>query len=90
MLGDKNSSTSIVVKNIENASKFYEHILGLNKIGSDGQDVIFYKSGNSTIIIYESKYAGTNQTTSVTWTVDENMENMVQSLKEKRSQIWTL
>jgi len=30
-----------------------------------------YKSGNSLILVYESKFAGTNQATAVSWVVDD-------------------
>jgi len=33
-------------------------------------------------MVYESKYAGTNQATAVTWFVDQ-LENLVQTLKSK-------
>ena len=83
MLGDKDASANIAVKNLEISRKFYEDILGLKKIGSEVQGVIVYRSGNSTVIVYQSQYAGTNQATAVTWRVGEDMEGAVQGLKDK-------
>ncbi len=83
MLGDKDVSASIAVRHLEAARKFYEGILGLKKIGPEGQEVIVYKSGNSTIIVYQSQYAGTNQATALTCGVGEHIEKVVQGLKDK-------
>jgi catechol 2,3-dioxygenase-like lactoylglutathione lyase family enzyme len=83
MLGNKDAAANIAVKNLEKAKKFYEEILGLTQVGAEGQEVIVYKSGSSTIIVYQSKYAGTNQATAVTWAVGKEMESIVQELKAK-------
>ena len=83
MLGNKDAAANIAVKNLEKAKKFYEEILGLTQIGAEGQEVIVYESGNSTINVYQSQYAGTNQATAVTWTVGADIENIVQALKAK-------
>jgi catechol-2,3-dioxygenase len=83
MLGDKDAAANIAVKNLKNAKKFYEDILGLTQIDAEGQEVIVYKSGSSTINVYQSQYAGTNQATAVTWTVGADIENIVQALKAK-------
>lgn len=83
MLGDKDASANTAVKNLETARKFYEGIFGLKKIGSEGPEVIVYRSGNSTVIVYHSQYAGTNQATAVTWGVSEDIEGAVQGLKDK-------
>jgi|SRR5918999_5240124 catechol 2,3-dioxygenase-like lactoylglutathione lyase family enzyme len=83
MLGNKDAAANIAVKNLEKAKKFYEEILGLTQIGAEGQEVIVYESGNSTINVYQSQYAGTNQATAVTWTVGADIGNIVQALKAK-------
>ena len=83
MLGDKNAAANIAVKNLERARKFYEGTLGLTQIGSEGQEVIIFKSGNSLINVYQSQYAGTNKATAVTWVVGQDVEGYVQQLKAK-------
>jgi catechol 2,3-dioxygenase-like lactoylglutathione lyase family enzyme len=83
MLGDKDAVANIAVKNLEASKKFYEDTLGLTQIGTEGQELIVFKSGNSTINVYKSQYAGTNQATAVTWVVDEDVEDIVQALKAK-------
>ena len=83
MLGDKDAAANIAVKNLETAKKFYEDTLGLTQTGAEGQEVIVFRSGNSTVNVYRSQYAGTNKATAVTWMVGEDIEGVVQQLKAK-------
>jgi catechol 2,3-dioxygenase-like lactoylglutathione lyase family enzyme len=83
MLGDKDTVANIAVKNLETAKKFYEETLGLTQIGAEGQEVIFFRSGSSTIYVYKSQYAGTNQATALTWLVGKDIEGVVRKLKGK-------
>jgi catechol 2,3-dioxygenase-like lactoylglutathione lyase family enzyme len=83
MLGDKEAVANIAVKNLETAKKFYEETLGLTQIGAEGQEVIVFRSGSSTIYVYRSQYAGTNQATAMTWLVGKDVEGVVQELKDK-------
>ena len=84
MLGDKEAVANIAVKNLETAKKFYEETLGLTQIGAeDQQEVIVFRSGSSTIYVYKSHYAGTNQATALTWVVGKVIEGVVQELKAK-------
>jgi catechol 2,3-dioxygenase-like lactoylglutathione lyase family enzyme len=83
MLGNKDAAANIAVRDLETAKKFYQDILGLTQVGVEGQEVIVFKSGNSIINVYRSQYAGTNQSTAVTWVVGEDMEGVVQQLKAK-------
>ena len=83
MLGDKDAAANIAVKNLERSKKFYEDTLGLTQIGSEGQEAITFRSGNSIINVYQSQYAGTNKATAVTWVVGQDVEGFVQQLKAK-------
>jgi catechol-2,3-dioxygenase len=83
MLGNKDAAANIAVKNLETARKFYEDILGLTQLDAEGQELIVFKSGKSTINVYRSQYAGTNRATAVTWVVGGEMEGVVQQLKAK-------
>jgi catechol 2,3-dioxygenase-like lactoylglutathione lyase family enzyme len=83
MLSDKDAAANIAVKNLETARKFYEDILGLTQVGAEGEELIVYKSGNSTINVYRSQYAGTNKATAVTWAVGDDAEGVVRALKTK-------
>lgn len=83
MIGNKDSSANIAVKNIDTAKSFYEDILGLKRIETFGDEVVVYKSGNSSIVVYRSDFAGTNKATCVTWAVGTDIQNIVKQLKEK-------
>jgi catechol 2,3-dioxygenase-like lactoylglutathione lyase family enzyme len=83
MLSDKNAVANIAVKDLEIAKRFYQDVLGLHLIDSGLPEVVIFESGNSKIIVYKSQYAGTNKATSMTWTVGDNIEEVVQALKVK-------
>jgi catechol 2,3-dioxygenase-like lactoylglutathione lyase family enzyme len=83
MLGDKNAAANIAVKDLATARKFYEGTLGLTQVDAEGEELIVFRSGNSTLNVYQSRYAGTNQATAVTWTVGDGIEAVVRALKSK-------
>jgi catechol 2,3-dioxygenase-like lactoylglutathione lyase family enzyme len=83
MLSDKNAVANLAVKDLERAGKFYRDTLGLAQVGAEGDEVIVLESGNTTINVYRSQYAGTNKATAVTWTVGEDVEGVVRALKAK-------
>jgi catechol 2,3-dioxygenase-like lactoylglutathione lyase family enzyme len=83
MLNDAKAVATIAVKNLETARKFYQDTLGLKQVGAEGEEVIVFKSGNSTIKVYRSRYAGTNKATAVTWTVGGDVEAVVRALQSK-------
>src|SRR5216110_2253370 len=70
MLGERDVTTLVPVKDAAEAAKFYEDALGLSRLDSSPA-VIRYRSGTSTLIVYESQTAGTNQGTTALWTVDD-------------------
>ena len=82
MLGNKDASANIAVKNLDIARQFYEGTIGLKPVGGEGDEVIVFRSGNSTINVYRSDYAGTNKATAVTWMLDD-IEGAVSALKAK-------
>ena len=81
MLGSEDAIATVAVKNLETAAQFYEGKLGLRKLGEEMQ-VLIYQSGKSSIMVYESQFAGTNQATAVTWQVAD-VDGAVRALKEK-------
>jgi catechol 2,3-dioxygenase-like lactoylglutathione lyase family enzyme len=83
MLSNKDAAANIAVKNLETARKFYEDTLGLMQVGAEGQELIVFRSGNSTINVYRSQYAGTNKATALTWAVGDDVEGVVRALKAK-------
>jgi catechol 2,3-dioxygenase-like lactoylglutathione lyase family enzyme len=83
MLGNKDAAANIAVGNLEIAKKFYEGTLGLKPVAAEGDQLIAYRSGNSTLLVYRSDYAGTNKATAATWTVGDDVEGIARTLKAK-------
>jgi catechol 2,3-dioxygenase-like lactoylglutathione lyase family enzyme len=83
MLSGKDAIAMIAVKNVKDAAKFYEDTLGLQRLSSEGEEVITYGSGSSKLNIYHSQYAGTNKATTVVWNVGDEIDAIVAALKSK-------
>ena len=83
MLSDKNAVANLAVRDLERARQFYADTLGLEQINSGDTEVAIFKSGNTTLNIYRSDYAGTNKATAVTWTVGDALESIADALKQK-------
>lgn len=84
ILGDIDASVNLAVKNLEVSKKFYEDTLGLTQIDTEeDEELITFKSGNTTIYVYQSQNAGTNKATAVTWVVGEDLEDIVRKLKTR-------
>ena len=79
MLSDNDAIATVAVKNLETAKKFYESTLGLTKV-MENEQVLTFRSGNSTLFVYRSQHAGTNQATAVTF-VAEEVDDLVRTLK---------
>jgi catechol 2,3-dioxygenase-like lactoylglutathione lyase family enzyme len=82
-LADKDAAANLAVKNLAAARKFYEGTLGLKQVGAEGEQLIAYRSGKSTLLVYQSQYAGSNKATAVTWNVGEAVEEIARALKAK-------
>jgi catechol-2,3-dioxygenase len=82
ILSDIDASANLAVKNLEVSKKFYEDTLGLTQIDTE-EELIAFKSGNTTIYVYQSQNAGTNKATAVTWVVGEDLEDIVRKLKTR-------
>ena len=82
MLADNDAMATIAVRDLKTATRFYEEILGLKPDGEKQDGGARYRSGNSRVFVYESRYAGTNQATSATWVVPD-AEAVVRDLKAK-------
>ena len=83
MLGKFDAVANLAVKDLAIAKKFYGGALGLEQIASEGEEVIVYQTGATTITVYRSEFAGTNEATAVTWDVGDKLETIVQDFKAK-------
>ena len=83
MLGNIDASANLAVKDLTAARNFYEDTLGLTQVGSEGDELVVYRSGKTTLNVYTSQEAGTNKATAVTWAVGDQVEDVVRALKAK-------
>jgi catechol 2,3-dioxygenase-like lactoylglutathione lyase family enzyme len=83
MLGNNEAVATVAVKDLEAARRFYQDTLGLKRTGDEDPEFSTYQSGGSSLLVYRSRYAGTNQATAVTWMVGDKVEDIVRALKAK-------
>jgi catechol 2,3-dioxygenase-like lactoylglutathione lyase family enzyme len=83
VLGDRPAIANIAVKDLDVAREFYENTLGLTPVGAEGDEVMMFRSGDSTINVYRSEYAGTNKATALTWDVGSDLDDVILALKAK-------
>jgi len=83
MLGDKDVIATVAVKDLGVARKFYEGTLGLKVVDAQGSEAMTFASGRSSLIVYRSQFAGTNQATALNWKVGDAIEREVAALKDK-------
>jgi catechol 2,3-dioxygenase-like lactoylglutathione lyase family enzyme len=81
MLGETDLMTMIAVKNVDEATAFYENTLGLTRVGENPGGVE-YRTGASRLLVYPSEFAGTNKATTAVWQVDD-LEGTVRELNAK-------
>jgi catechol 2,3-dioxygenase-like lactoylglutathione lyase family enzyme len=81
MLRDTDAVATLAVKDLAAAGKFYGETLGLSRASADNEGLVF-ESGDTTINVYRSTFAGTNKATALTWAVDD-VEDIVRTLKGK-------
>jgi len=86
MLGDKSAIATLAVSDMDRARDFYESTLGLKPMEGGARPdagAIVYRSGGSAVLVYESRYAGTNQATAASWGVGDDLDSIVQNLRDK-------
>ena len=83
MLNRNDAVATIAVKNIDVARKFYENTLRLTPEPTTESGVLSFKTGNTTVLVYTSEFAGTNRATAATWNVDEGLDRVIEDLKSR-------
>lgn len=86
MLANTEVMATIAVRDIAQARTFYGDMLGLQENPGGGDtdgEVLSYLSGSALLMVYRSEFAGTNKATSATWTVGDEIEEIVDALKAK-------
>ena len=83
MLSNHDGMATVAVRDFAAARRFYGETLGLAEVQSDDESgVATYRSGRSSIVVYRSEFAGTNQATSVTWGVGGDFDGVVKALQQ--------
>jgi len=82
MLRNANVQTMLPVNDLEEATRFYGETLGLKKLHEEPGTAVSYQSGNATLNVYRSEFAGTNKGTAALWEIDD-VEGTVKQLKAK-------
>ena len=82
MLQDTDAVATLGVKDLDVAAEFYEQTLGLTRVGGEDNEAVAFQSGDTTINVYRSSFAGTNKATALTWAVDD-VDDVVRTLKAK-------
>jgi catechol 2,3-dioxygenase-like lactoylglutathione lyase family enzyme len=81
MLGDTDLMMMVAIRDVGEATAFYEKTLGLTRVGENPGGVE-YRSGSTRLFVYPSEFAGTNKATTAVWQVDD-LEGTVRELKDK-------
>ncbi|HEY0034495.1 MAG TPA: VOC family protein [Devosia sp.] len=82
MLKDMNSAAIVAVKDIATARQFYEQTLGLAMVRGD-EHVLEFETGETSLVVYVSDFAGTNKANAVVWGVGDEIEEIVSDLQAK-------
>ena len=83
MLGNKDALATVPVKSLDRAKPFYEQTLGLEPLPAEQPGVQAYRAGGSTVLVYESQFAGTNKATTITWSLGASFEEVLKGLQAK-------
>jgi catechol 2,3-dioxygenase-like lactoylglutathione lyase family enzyme len=83
MLGDKDAIATVAVKDLAVARKFYQGTLGLKLAHAEGEEALTFQSGRSQLIVYRSRFAGTNKATAANWMLGADLEKTVAALGQK-------
>ena len=82
MLRETDAVATLAVKDLDKAARFYEETLGLSRADGEGDEALVFESGDTTINVYRSRFAGTNKATALTWVVDD-VEDVVDTLRAR-------
>lgn len=79
MFADTTMTTMLPAHDVDRAKQFYVDKLGL-KPADDSEGTVRFRAGDSTFVVYESQFAGTNQATAAMFEV-EDIASCVNALK---------
>ena len=71
------------MRDIARAEDFYRNILELEPIAGGPQGVRGFRTGDTTLVVYESKEAGGNRANAVVWSCGDEIDAIVTALEAK-------
>ena len=83
MLKDKSSSAIVAVGDIARARDFYQNILGLDLTDDSMGEVLVFRTGDTSLVVYKSEFAGTNKGNAVVWDVGGEIDAIAGALKDR-------
>ena len=83
MLKDKSSSAIVAVSDIARARDFYQKMLGLEIQDDSMGEVLVFRTGDTSLVVYKSEYAGGNKANAVVWDVGGEIDAITKTLKDK-------
>ena len=83
LLAGADAVANLAVRDLAEARKFYEGLLGFEQVDEEDGELIVYKSGKTVFNVYRSDYAGTNEATAMTWAVGDRVEEIAEALAAK-------
>ena len=83
MLKAHNSSAIVGVGDLARAREFYGQTLGLQQVGGGDGEPLTFSTGDTTLVVYPSEFAGTKLATAVVWGVGSDLETIVADLRGK-------
>jgi catechol 2,3-dioxygenase-like lactoylglutathione lyase family enzyme len=94
MLSELTPVATLAIADLNRARKYYEDTLGLTErpetAASGLSGGAAFRCGDGTIFVYESRYAGTNKATAVSFTTtDEDFDREVGFLRSKGIEFMT-
>jgi len=82
MLKDRDSSAIVAVSDIDRARAFYRDTLGLT-LEDEAMGALSFRTGATRLTVYPSEYAGTNRANAVTFAMQGDLVETVQTLKAR-------
>lgn len=83
MLKDKTSSAIVAVNDLDRARQFYAETLGLEAEQGDQEDVVGFKTGDSTLVVYKSDDVRPGTGNAVAWGGGGDVETIADDLRKK-------
>ena len=83
MLKDRNSSAIVAVSDLERAREFYTHTLGLEPGNEAMDDVLGYRTGDTSLVVYRSDNVRPGTGNAVVWSGGDEVDAIAEALRAK-------